>query len=204
MLRATQWGGKGCSLQRITWEEQQNSRQSTGEGHADRKGVKHPDPRSLTGRDRLGAVAHRPVRVLFDGGAFMGCWESVGSLSPGRQLYLRGVVHQAPVVCVPWLSPQGDWCGPSGVQRRVGLGGGLWWWGGGRGADCVCFAAFVLPAFNSAGHVLLKPVWGEPRRPLWWRGQEQSLSEQGRVDWAQPWSLRGPRQLWPWLPGDVL
>lgn len=29
---------------------------------------------------------------------------------------------------------------------------------GGRGADCVCFAAFVLPAFNSAGHVLLKPV----------------------------------------------
>lgn len=26
------------------------------------------------------------------------------------------------------------------------------------GADCVCFAAFGLPAFNSAGHVLLKPV----------------------------------------------
>lgn len=110
---------------------------------------------------RRRAVWRRGVHGL------LGVWAR--SLSPGSQLYLRGRrCCPSGTCCLCPMAVTSGW-----LMRAIwGPAQGGTGWGVvvlvlvvvGGGADCVCFAAFVLPAFNSVGHVLLKLVWGEPSR----------------------------------------
>lgn len=100
---------------------------------------------------------------LLDVCAFIGCWEGLGALfwqpivssksKCWECKFAVGVAHKAPVVfsnaChlgVTDADHLGSSAGWDWVERRP------------EGSLTVCCVAFVLRAFNSAGHVLFKPV----------------------------------------------